>query len=185
MLVQTFGMSAHIDVDVDSGLTHMMMGAAANAGDATETAQVLHDYTRSVFLSAGYTDVEKRGERREHDTLTVPSRHEPGKGAVRDVPRAGRVVAQTGIGVNGGGSQYSDESGASVRHRNGPVPLQDGALLLPALKHGRVSCSVRPAQPADRQAPTVGAQRPSCVLEKTKARNGAENGRKLRKLQQD
>lgn len=55
-----FGMKAHIGVDADSGLVHTVTTTAANAGDVTEVAKLLHGKEREVFADAGYTGAEKR-----------------------------------------------------------------------------------------------------------------------------
>lgn len=60
-----FGMKAHIGVDAESG--HTVVGIAANVGDVTQTAQVLHGEETVVYLDAGYTGVEKREELKDLD----------------------------------------------------------------------------------------------------------------------
>ena len=62
-----FGMKAHIGVDADSGLVHTVVGTAANVGDVTQTAQVLHGEEKVAYLDAGYTGVEKREELKDLD----------------------------------------------------------------------------------------------------------------------
>lgn len=39
-----------------------VVGIAANVGDVTQTAQVLHGEKTAVHLDAGYTGVEKQGD---------------------------------------------------------------------------------------------------------------------------
>ena len=62
-----FGMKAHIGVDAESGLVHTVVGTAANVGDVTQTAQVLHGDEKTVYLDAGYTGVEKREDLKERE----------------------------------------------------------------------------------------------------------------------
>ncbi len=62
-----FGMKAHLGVDAESGLVHTVVGTAANVGDVTQTAQVLHGEEKVVYLDAGYTGVEKREELKDLD----------------------------------------------------------------------------------------------------------------------
>jgi len=62
-----FGMKAHIGVDAESGLVHTVVGTAANVGDVTQTAQVLHGEEKVAHLDAGYTGVEKREELKDLD----------------------------------------------------------------------------------------------------------------------
>ena len=64
-----FGMKAHIGVDAASGLTHTLIGTAANAGDVTQAQALLHGDETDVFGDAGYQGVEKRAE-----NLEVPVR---------------------------------------------------------------------------------------------------------------
>ena len=60
-----FGMKAHIGVDAASGLTHTLIGTAANAGDVTQAQALLHGDETDVFGNAGYQGVEKRAENLE------------------------------------------------------------------------------------------------------------------------
>jgi len=60
-----FGMKAHIGVDAESGLTHTVIGTAANVGDVTQTQALLHGDETDVFGDAGYQGVEKREENLE------------------------------------------------------------------------------------------------------------------------
>jgi IS5 family transposase len=55
-----FGMKVHIGVDADTGLTHSVVGTAANVADVTQVDQLLHGEETHV---CGYTGVEKRPER--------------------------------------------------------------------------------------------------------------------------
>ncbi|VVQ26021.1 IS5 family transposase [Pseudomonas fluorescens] len=57
-----FGMKAHIGVDADTGLTHSVVGTAANVADVTQVDQLLHGEETHVCGDAGYTGVEKRPE---------------------------------------------------------------------------------------------------------------------------
>ena len=52
-----FGMKAHIGVDAASGLTHTLIGTAANAGDVTQAQALLHGDETDVFGDAGYQGV--------------------------------------------------------------------------------------------------------------------------------
>ena len=57
-----FGMKAHIGVDAESGLTHSVIGTAANVNDVTQVQGLLHGEETDVFGDAGYQGVEKREE---------------------------------------------------------------------------------------------------------------------------
>jgi len=57
-----FGMKAHIGVDAESGLTHSVIGTAANVHDVTQAQGLLHGDETDVFGDAGYQGVEKRAE---------------------------------------------------------------------------------------------------------------------------
>lgn len=57
-----FGMKAHIGVDADSGLVHTVVGTAANVGDVTQAAKLLHGQERDAWGDAGYQGVAKRQE---------------------------------------------------------------------------------------------------------------------------
>ena len=57
-----FGMKAHIGVDADSGLVHTVVGTAANVGDVTQAAKLLHGPERDAWGDAGYQGVAKRQE---------------------------------------------------------------------------------------------------------------------------
>jgi hypothetical protein len=46
---------------------HTVVGTAANVGDVTQTAQVLHGEEKTVYLDAGYTGVEKREELKDRE----------------------------------------------------------------------------------------------------------------------
>jgi IS5 family transposase len=60
-----FGMKAHIGVDAESGLTHSVIGTAANVNDVTQAQGLLHGEETDVFGDAGYQGVEKREENLE------------------------------------------------------------------------------------------------------------------------
>jgi IS5 family transposase len=60
-----FGMKAHIGVDAETGLTHTVMGTAANVNDVTQAQALLHGDETDVFGDAGYQGVEKREENLE------------------------------------------------------------------------------------------------------------------------
>ncbi len=60
-----FGMKAHIGVDATSGLTHTLIGTAANVSDVTQAQALLHGDETDVFGDAGYQGVEKRAENLE------------------------------------------------------------------------------------------------------------------------
>lgn len=57
-----FGMKAHIGVDADSGLVHMVIGTAANVNDVTQGHGMLHGEETDVFADAGYQGAMKRPE---------------------------------------------------------------------------------------------------------------------------
>jgi IS5 family transposase len=60
-----FGMKAHIGVDAESGLTHTVVGTAANVNDVTQAQALLHGDESEVFGDASYQGVEKRDENLE------------------------------------------------------------------------------------------------------------------------
>ena len=57
-----FGMKAHIGVDAESGLTHTVIGTAANVHDVTQAQGLLHGEETDIFGDAGYQGVDKREE---------------------------------------------------------------------------------------------------------------------------
>jgi len=57
-----FGMTAHIGVDVASGVVHTVIGTAANEADINQAAALLHGQETDVFADAGYTGADKRPE---------------------------------------------------------------------------------------------------------------------------
>src|SRR6185437_16927611 len=62
-----FGMTAHIGVDVASGLVHTVVGTAANEADINQTAALLHGAEEDVFADAGYTGADKRPEHEDRE----------------------------------------------------------------------------------------------------------------------
>ena len=62
-----FGMKAHIEVDVASGVVHTVIGTAANEADVNQTAAVLHGQESDIFADAGYTGADKRPEHEDRD----------------------------------------------------------------------------------------------------------------------
>ncbi len=62
-----FGMKAHIGVDAESGLVHSVIGTAANVGDITQAAALLHGQETDVFADAGYQGIAKRDEAKALD----------------------------------------------------------------------------------------------------------------------
>ena len=63
-----FGMKAHIGVDDESGLVHIVVGTATNLADVTQVDKLLHGAESVDCADAGYTGVEKRTE---HDGREV------------------------------------------------------------------------------------------------------------------
>lgn len=57
-----FGMKLHIGVDLESGLTHSLSAAAANAADVTEAHRLLRGDEREAYGDAGYQGAERRPE---------------------------------------------------------------------------------------------------------------------------
>ena len=57
-----FGMTAHINVDAESGQVHTIITTAANVADITETVVPLHGEEQTVFADTGYIGAEKREE---------------------------------------------------------------------------------------------------------------------------
>lgn len=55
-------MKAHIGVDAESGLVHMVVGTAANVNDVTQGHSLLHGEEEVVFANAGYQGSTKRAE---------------------------------------------------------------------------------------------------------------------------
>ena len=60
-------MTAHVGVDVASGLVHTVVGTAANDADITQTAALLHGAEEDVFGDAGYAGADKRPELADRD----------------------------------------------------------------------------------------------------------------------
>ncbi len=59
-----FGMTAHIGVEVESGLVHTVTTTPANVGDVTEVGNLLHGKEKTVHADAGYQGAEKRAPKR-------------------------------------------------------------------------------------------------------------------------
>jgi len=57
-----FGMKAHVGLDVESGLVHRVVGAAANVSDVSQSRRLLHGREKRVHGDAGYQGMEKRPE---------------------------------------------------------------------------------------------------------------------------
>ncbi|EJN6721699.1 TPA: IS5 family transposase [Pseudomonas aeruginosa] len=55
-----FGMKAHIGVDERTGLVHTVTTTAANVGDVTEIANLLHGREKAVYGDSGYRGAAKR-----------------------------------------------------------------------------------------------------------------------------
>ena len=55
-------MTAHIGLDVESGLVHMVIVAAANVNDVTQASALLHGDETAAHGDAGYCGVQKREE---------------------------------------------------------------------------------------------------------------------------
>ncbi len=55
-----FGRKAHIGVDAETGLTHTVVGTAANVNDVTQAQARLCGEETEVYADAGYPGVEKR-----------------------------------------------------------------------------------------------------------------------------
>lgn len=73
-----FGMKAHIGVDANTGLTHTVVGTAANVHDVTQAQALLHGDETDAFGDAGYQGVEKR-EENEGVTVNWHVAMRPGK----------------------------------------------------------------------------------------------------------
>jgi IS5 family transposase len=69
-----FGMKAHIGVDVDSGLTHMVVTTAANEADVAQVAYLLHGKEQTVHGDAGYLGAEKHVERADVEWVIAKRR---------------------------------------------------------------------------------------------------------------
>jgi IS5 family transposase len=57
-----FGMKAHIGVDAESGLVHIVIGTVANVNDVTQGHVLLHGEEEVVFGKAGYQGADIREE---------------------------------------------------------------------------------------------------------------------------
>jgi transposase, IS5 family len=57
-----FGMKAHIGVNAESGLVHMVIATAANVNDVTQAAAPLHRDETAALGDAGYGGAHKREE---------------------------------------------------------------------------------------------------------------------------
>ena len=65
LYVAHFRMKAHISVDAETGLTHTVVGTAANVNDVTQAQALLSGEETVVYADAGYQGVEKREENLE------------------------------------------------------------------------------------------------------------------------
>ena len=59
-----FGMKAHIEVDVESGLVHTFTTTATNVADIAEMAKLLYGKEKTIHADAGYIGAEKRAPKR-------------------------------------------------------------------------------------------------------------------------
>src|SRR5881396_3628632 len=57
-----FGMKAHVGVDPASGVTHSVVGTAANVSDVSQAHALLHGHEDDAFGDTGYIGVDKRDE---------------------------------------------------------------------------------------------------------------------------
>ncbi len=86
-----FGMTAHIGVDVASGLVHTVVGTAANEADITQTAKLLHGQEEDVFGDAGYTGADKRPELADREvSWNIAIK----RSIIKDLPKALRDLAE-------------------------------------------------------------------------------------------
>ena len=60
-------MTAHIGVDVASGVVHTVKGTAANEADINHMAALPHGAEEDVFADAGYTGADKRPEHEDRE----------------------------------------------------------------------------------------------------------------------
>ncbi len=60
-----FGIKAHICVDTDFGITHILFTTPAHTNDVTQAHALLHGDERIVFGDAGYQGVERREENQD------------------------------------------------------------------------------------------------------------------------
>jgi transposase, IS5 family len=84
-------MTAHIGVDVASGLVHTVVGIAANEADITQTAALLHGQEEDIFGDAGYTGADNRPELADCDvSWNIAIR----RSIIKDLPKALRELAE-------------------------------------------------------------------------------------------
>jgi IS5 family transposase len=62
-----FGTKAHTRVDAESALVHTVIGTAANVGDITQVADLMHGQETEVFAETGYW-----GAAKQYDAEDIP-----------------------------------------------------------------------------------------------------------------
>jgi IS5 family transposase len=111
-----FGMTAHIGVDVASGVVHTVVGTAANQADINQTAALLHGQETDVFADAGYTGVDKRPELEDRDVAWNIAIK---RSIIKALPKALRDLAEP---VERALAQVRAWVRAPLPHRQEPVP---------------------------------------------------------------
>ena len=146
-----FGMTAHIGVDVASGLVHTVKGSAANQADITQTAALLHGQEEDVFGDAGYSGADKRPELEDRDvSWNIAIK----RSIIKNLPKALRDLAEPVERALAGARR----SRASLPHHQEPFPPQEAALSRPQEEHRTAIHAVRVGQSGHRQ---TGATRPT------------------------
>lgn len=99
-------MTAHIEVDTDTGLVHTVLGTAANVNNVTQEHALVHGKETNVFADSGYQSAEKREEPQDIDVDWHVAMHK-GKGKVFDKSTPKGVIMgrleMAGIGAIGVG----------------------------------------------------------------------------------
>ncbi len=142
-----FGMKAHIGVDADSGLVHTVIGTAANVGDVTQAAGLLHGAESEVFADAGYQGVDKRDEVKKLEVKAqwhVAMR--PGKRRALDPDRRSHQLHRRARAAQG---EHPGQGRAPVPRGQAAVRLRQGALPRLGEEHRAADDAVRDEQSVD------------------------------------
>ena len=88
-----FGMKAHISVDAESGLVHIVRGTSGNVNDVVQANALLHGNETEAFAHAGYQGAHRRPDARQGGRWNIAMR--PGKyAAVDKTKRLGQFTDQ-------------------------------------------------------------------------------------------
>lgn len=141
----SFGMKAHIGVDVDSGLVHSVVGTAANVHDLTPVARLLHGAETHVHADAGLYRHRVQGGPAGHRRRLAGGHAPRPAPATRSAHRGGPSpqCLRTPQGAHAGPGR------TSLPGHQAAVRLSQGPLSRPSQEHRPDHHPVRPVEPVD------------------------------------